>query len=580
MRPASTHKLEARLLTRLQRIYGETQGTQTHARLLALPALRELRAAAPPKDGRRAGDFTERDALLISYGDSLRRQDLTPLAALGDFARRRLPGVFSTIHLLPFFPFSSDDGFSVIDFLQVDPDLGGWDDVAALSQEFALAFDLVLNHVSSQSGWFADYLAERAPFSNLAIAMDPTADLSAVTRPRALPLLTPYVKESGERVHLWTTFSADQIDLNYADPDVLLQMVQVVLAYATRGASVLRLDAVAYLWKEPGSSCIHLPLTHEVVRLLRDLLDLAAPQVTLLTETNVPHAENVSYFGAPGEEGGAEAQLIYNFSLPPLTLHALLTGDASLLSRWAATLEAPAPHTTFLNFTASHDGVGVRPLEGLLPPGEVEDLLCQRTRDCGGSVAYRDLPDGGRSPYELNATYVDLLRLGDDDPLHVERFLASQAVALALPGVPAVYVGSLLGSGNWTEGVEQTGRARTINRQKLDLEALEPELDDGAGRRGQVFTRLAELLRRRAAQPAFHPAAPCRVLQLHPGCLALERRAHSGGQLLLALTNVCDQELTLTPPDAGPWRDLLGQTAVRDGRLRLPPYGVAWLERG
>jgi glycosidase len=566
--------LERRIGRRLQTLYGEVEGERV---------LRELRrrlgrdGMRPRGEGPRRLRFSERDAVLITYGDSLRRPPDAPLAALRDFARAQLKGVFSTIHLLPFFPSSSDDGFSVIDYHAVDPALGSWADVEALGREFKLVFDLVLNHVSRGSPWFAGYLAGEAPFARLAIEVDPGADLGGVTRPRALPLLTPYSRADGSTVHLWTTFSADQVDLDYRSPEVLLLMLEVVLHYLRRGSAMLRLDAVGYLWKELGTPCIHLPQTHEVVRLLRDVLDLVAPDVALLTETNVPHAENVSYFG----DGEDEAQLVYNFSLPPLVLHALASGDAGLLGRWAATLRAPSAATTFLNFTASHDGVGVRPLEGLLPRDEI-DALADLARRRGGRVSCRTAPDGSQLPYELNATYVDLLR-GSDGPAgdrhHVARFLASQAIALCLPGVPAVYIGSLLGSRNWEEGVQLTGQPRSINRQKLDLDRVELELADPSGFRRQVFFGLRHLLQVRARQPALHPCAEVELLQLDRRCLALLR--HNTDQRLLALTNVTDTALDLRLPElAASWTDALAGQGPTAGRLVLPPYGTAWLVDG
>jgi len=563
--------VEARIVSRLHRLYGDVVGERTARRLLARLARHERRGALGDPRARRL-PFDQRDVVLITYGDSLRREPDPPLAALRGFVRARLRGLVSTIHLLPFFPFSSDDGFAVIDFERVDAALGTWQDVEALGRDVRLVFDFVLNHVSSASPWLESYLRGERP---LCIAVEPETDLSAVTRPRALPLLTAFRRPDGSPVHLWTTFSADQVDLCYAEPDVLLAMIEVMLGYVARGAAMLRLDAVAYLWKEIGTSCIHLPQTHEVVRLLRDVLDWVAPGVALLTETNVPHAENLSYFG----DGYDEAQLVYNFSLPPLCLHALHRGEATHLTRWAAGLASPSPATTFFNFTASHDGVGVRPLEGLLPTAEIE-ALADLARERGGRVSLRRLPDGGERPYELNVTYVDALRGGRDprgDAHHVPRFLASQAVALSLPGVPALYIGSLLGSRNWQEGVERTGAPRAINREKLALDDVERELADPGSLRARVFSGLTRLLAVRTAQPAFHPGAAMEVLALDPGCLALWRRG--SGQSLLCLINVSDRPVALSlPAKARGMADLLdGPAPDARGRLTLGPYAVAWL---
>ena len=318
---------------------------------------------------------------MVTYADSLLREGEKPLKTLREFAEKNLKGVFSTIHFLPFFPYSSDDGFSVTDYFAIAPHLGSWDDISAFLENFRLMFDLVVNHFSARSHWFRAYLDTCPGFENFAIEVDPAADLSMVVRPRSLPLLTEFTKTSGQSVHLWTTFSADQIDYNYKSLNVLQKMLEVILFYVRQGAGILRLDAIAYLWKEIGTACIHLPRTHDMVKLVRLILDLVAPDVILITETNVPHADNISYFG----NGRDEAQMVYNFTLPPLLLYTFAREDATILSQWARSLQIDSPFATFLNFTASHDGIGVRPLEGILPEKEV-DWLIGLTKAAGGRL--------------------------------------------------------------------------------------------------------------------------------------------------------------------------------------------------
>ena len=348
------------------------------------------------------------------------------------------------------------------------PHTGSWEDVQRLGQHFDLMFDLVLNHVSQYSRWFQDYLVGQSPYDRFFIECDPSWELSRVTRPRSLPLLTKFSTSRGPR-HLWTTFSPDQIDLNYGEPAVLLEMLSVLLEYVRRGARIIRLDAIAYLWKEVGTSCIHLPQTHEVVKLLRDVLQAVAPQTLLLTETNVPHRENVSYFGQ-----GDEAHMVYQFSLPPLLLDAFAHQDARPISRWLSRLEPPPRDATYFNFTASHDGIGVRPLEGLVTD-ERWDQLLQHVERQGGRISQRVNQDGSHSAYELNITYLDALGhpCYRDPADHARRFLASQAVMLGLQGIPGVYFHSLVGSPNDRQAVETTGHARRINRHKY----LRSELD-------------------------------------------------------------------------------------------------------
>jgi glycosidase len=552
----------------LNRIYGTTDGHRAWDRIL--PSIERF-----PKRTRAKSEFySQQDIVLITYGDTLFRSGEAPLATFRDFAGTYLKDVVSTIHFLPFFPWSSDDGFSVKDFRAIDPDLGTWDDVAAFVNDFRLMFDYVVNHFSSQSRWFESYLAGRDGFRDFAIEVDPATDLSKVTRPRSLPLLTEYQKGDGHRVHLWTTFSADQIDFNFRSLDVLEKMIEVLLLYVKNGATVLRMDAIAYLWKEIGTSCIHRPQTHDLVKLFRAVLDIVAPEVAILTETNVPHAENISYFG----NGRDEAQMVYNFTLPPLLLHAFVRQDARLLSEWAAGLNTASVTTTFLNFTASHDGIGVRPLEGVLPPREV-DALIDLVRANGGRVSTRRNADGTDSAYELNITYLDAI-LADSASERVEKFLASQAVQYVLPGVPATYIHSLLGSRNWTEGVQRTDRARTINREKLPVGNVISALVDRSSFRSRVYYPYRHLIQIRRRQPAFHPNAAFEITIIDPRVFAVERRHE--GQRVLALTNLSDERLQLRLADAGfsgSAAELISGNTVDGPSIELKPYQFAWLSQ-
>jgi sucrose phosphorylase len=194
-------------------------------------------------------------------------------------------GVITGVHVLPFFPYSSDDGFSVIDYTAVNPDFGTWADVERLGRNFRLMFDAVINHISAHSGWFQEFLKGNPGFADYFIVVEEGTDLSQVVRPRALPLLTSVQTAHGERL-VWTTFSADQIDLNYANPDVLLEIIEILLLYVEKGAEIIRLDAIAYLWKKIGTPCIHLEETHRVVKLFRTVFDAVAPHVMLITRTS------------------------------------------------------------------------------------------------------------------------------------------------------------------------------------------------------------------------------------------------------------------------------------------------------
>ncbi|RLC67475.1 MAG: sugar phosphorylase [Chloroflexi bacterium] len=531
--------------------------------------------------------LTERDVILITYGDQVTEPDKPPLQTLAEVLETYVQGVITGVHLLPFFPYSSDDGFSVIDYTAVAPALGTWADVERLSRNFRLMFDVVVNHISAHSEWFQGFLRGDPEFADYFITVEEGSDLSQVVRPRAKPLLTRVQTDRGGRL-VWTTFSADQVDLNYANPDVLLRMIEVLLLYVEKGAEIIRLDAIAYLWKEVGTSCIHLEETHRVVKLFRAVLDAVAPHVILITETNVPHEENVSYFG----DGFDEAQMVYQFPLPPLVLHTFHTADASRLSEWDSGLSTPSDRTTFFNFLASHDGVGVRPVEGILTPAEVQSLV-ERTLAHGGYVSYKTNPDGSRSVYELNISYFDVL----SDPngaepldLQVRRFLASQAIMLSLAGIPGIYVHSLFGSRSYRAGVEQTGQYRSINREKFGRRALEQALADPASLRHRVFYRYLDLIRTRIAQRAFHPNAPQQVLFVHPALFVLARTAPTGDDPLLCVHNVSQADHSLSvnlpsPPFARPGhvRDLIGGAVFPVGTsgelsLKVAPYQVLWLK--
>jgi glucosylglycerate phosphorylase len=530
-----------------------------------------------PTPGRRA-QFTERDAVLIAYGDMVRARSepgippLAPLAALARLCETRLAGVFSFVHVLPFYPSSSDEGFSVIDYRAVDPALGTWDDLAHLRRRFGLMVDAVFNHVSVRSPWFQGFVGGDPRVRDFFITVPRGTDLSAVTRPRTLPLLTRIETAEGPR-DVWTTFSADQVDLNFADPEVLLETIDTLLFYASRGAGIIRLDAIAYLWKRVGTSCIHLPETHRVIQIYRDVLDRAAPHVALVTETNVAHTENISYFG----DGANEAQMVYNFALPTLVLNAFATGSAAALARWAAGLPRPSPTATFFNFLASHDGIGLNAAREVLGDTAVEALV-QRTLRHGGLVSYRANSDGSSSAYELNINYFDALTdpaVAEPVETGVARMGTAHAIALALPGVPGIYFHSLAGSTGWKQGPAATGSNRSINRERLDLATLERELADPGSRRARVFARLTALLATRAAHPAFAPTAAMQVVDAGDAIFAVRRT--EGDDSVLCLHNLSSHGVT-ADADAGrnPRDAVTGRTVAA---LRLDPYETLWVSR-
>ncbi len=565
MQATIVSRIESKLIV----LYGEDR---TPAILQALLAMIETHHP----DASNALNLSQKDVLLITYGDMVSANGEAPLKTLHIFLKATIKDIINTVHILPFYPYSSDDGFSVIDYEAVDAALGSWDDVRALHEDFGLMFDLVLNHISAHSAWFQAYLRGEAPydgyFIDFAPESVPTEDLKRVRRPRTLPLLTSFKTAHGEK-QVWTTFSEDQIDLDFSNPAVLLEMLRILLFYVKNGADFIRLDAITYLWKTLGTECVHLPQTHAVAQLMRDVLDLAAPSVVMITETNVPHHENISYFG----DGTNEAQMVYNFALPPLLLHTFNTGDSSALASWASTLERVGERTTYFNFTASHDGIGVTPVRGILSNDEI-DALVQLAEDHGGFVSYKNNADGTRSPYELNITYFDAITdpavTAQDPETAAARFICSQAIMLALVGVPGIYFHSLFGSRNWREGAAQTGRSRTINREKLAVAQLQSELADLESLRHTVFTGYQDLLKIRRNESAFHPLNSQKIHTLHPAVLPVERG--SGAETVLALHNVTGEQVQIALP-AGHWQDLKDDQRY-SGSVVLEAYQVAWLK--
>lgn len=543
---------QADILCLLNCLYGSEKAASVAPRLVELIERHRGRIPVP-----QVTELTERDAMLITYGDQIQLPGQSHLKTLEQFCNSNIRKLISSIHILPFFPWSSDDGFAVMDYRSVDPVLGDWCDVEHLAQSFRLMFDGVINHMSSRSDWFKSFLKDAPPYRDYFLTVQGDPDLSAVVRPRTLPLVTEFQTSAGLR-RVWTTFSADQVDLDYHNPEVLLEIIDVLLEYACHGAQFIRLDAIAYLWKEIGTTCLHLPQTHGVIQLFRAVLNDVAPFVRIITETNVPHAENISYFG----NGENEASLVYNFALPPLVLHTLQTEDSSKLSNWAAGLDLPSNSVTFFNFLASHDGIGLNPVRGILTQQEI-DALVHRALKNGGLISYKNNPDGTKSPYEMNINYFDALSdPSSDEPvnLQVDRFMASQAILLAMRGLPGIYFHSLFGSRGWLEGVKQSGQNRSINRQKLELLSLMAELNDAASLRAKVFSRYRELLLRRAASSAFHPNGGQRVLDYGRSIFALLRTSPDGRH-----SNLCLQNITAETQSAAGYQ--------------LSPYQTLWIDQ-
>lgn len=573
---AQLKELERRVGEHLKIIYPTMDSEELISQLIGEMGLgRNLQVPEPHQN-----NWDETDSILITYGNSVMGDNERPLHTLSRFLNTHLSESINSVHILPFFPFSSDDGFSVMDYLQVNPSLGDWEDIEAIGKDYKLMSDLVLNHMSSRSRWFDNFKKRIDPGKDYFAEADPNDDYSAVVRPRNSALLTPIETADGER-HVWCTFSADQVDLNFRNPQVILEFVRIIRTYLNHGVAIFRMDAVPFLWKEPGTSCVHLKQTHEIIKLFRTLIEHYFPQVILICECNVPNRENLTYFG-----NANEAHIIYNFSLPPLLLFTLLSGDCRHLKTWMMSMPPAQAGTTYLNFIASHDGIGLRPLDGLLSETERESLV-ETIKDFGGKITMRRAREGYDKPYELNIALFDALKGSmqhGEDEWGYSRFICAHAIMLALEGIPALYIQSLFGSRNDYRRLEHTGRSRSINRhiwQEVELETL---LADRHSTHSQIFNEMRRLLKIRKAQAAFHPNATQFTLHLGEKVFAFWRQSINRSQSIFCLSNVTLEPQTINLSDINlistdEWRDLISGESYADlgSQLTLSPYQTVWM---
>ncbi len=545
-------KIEERIRDKLKFLYGDESYDKLYDELYRL--LKVYYAHKTPemieweKDFDEKNRFTEKDVILITYGDLISGKNQKPLVTLELLCKTYLKGVFNTLHILPFFPYSSDRGFAVMDFEEVDPHLGSWDDILNLREDFRLMFDGVFNHVSSKSSWFQEFLNQNPYYQNFFTVFSTKEKISPdhlklIVRPRTSDVLTEFRTLNGTRL-VWTTFSPDQIDLNFKNPEVLLKMVDILLTYVRRGADIIRLDAVTYLWEELGTSCVHLDQSHVSIKLFRDVLDAVAPHVALITETNVPHKENIRYFG----NGHDEAQMVYNFALPPLVLYTFQTGNSRKLTEWAASLERISDTATYFNFLDSHDGIGVMAVKNILTPEEIE-IMALRIVEHGGFISYKAEGDGNEVPYELNITWYSALNRDDSDEsreLKIKRYLASRSIALVVMGVPGIYFHGLLGSKNDADAVLEEGHTRSINRKTIRKKELLAEMDNKNSNIYQVASGLIRLIHYRIREKCFHPDAPQTILSLSDKVFSVLRTSADGQEIIMAIINITNDPESLS----------------------------------
>lgn len=523
--------------------------------------------------------WDQRDIMMITYGDSLLKEGEKPLHTLHGFLNQYCQDFIGSVHILPFFPYSSDDGFAVINFKAVNESLGDWEDIQAIANDYRLMADLVINHCSSRSQWFENFKQNKDPGKDFFVTENPDVDTHQVVRPRTSPLLRETQTLDGVK-HVWCTFSHDQVDLNFKNTEVLKEFVSIIRFYLDQGVRVFRFDAVAFLWKRLGTSCINLPETHEAVRLLRTLIEFSQHDAIIITETNVPNKENLAYFG-----NANEAHCVYNFSLPPLLVNALITGDCTYLKQWMMSMPPAQNGTAYFNFIASHDGIGLRPAEGLLSEEEIEIFL-GTMQSFGGRISWRSVAGGQSKPYEINIALFDALQgtIKGPDRWNVERFVCAHAIMLALEGMPAFYVHSLLGTCNDYDKVKHTNHNRSINRHQWDYDQLEAYLNDTNSHHSKVFHQLKHLIHLRRFQSAFHPNATQFTLHLSTHLFGFWRQSMDRRQSIFCIYNISDEvqhlslsEINLIGTDI--WTDLISGDQYEDleEAIHLSPYQCLWI---
>lgn len=523
--------------------------------------------------------WSEEDIILITYGDSIINEGETPLHTLKHFLDNTIKNTVNSVHVLPFFPYSSDDGFSVIDYSTVNESLGSWGDIQAISQDYRLMSDLVINHCSSRSLWFDNFVKGEGVGHDFFFTALPDDDLSEVVRPRTSPLLKEVETGNGKKF-VWCTFSHDQVDFDFRNPEVLKAFVSIIKQYLNKGVSIFRFDAIAFLWKVVGTKSINLPQTHEIVRLLRTLIEAVKSDAVIITETNIPNTQNLTYFGNANEAHG-----IYNFSLPPLLLNTLLTGNCLYLKRWLMSMPPAQDGTIYFNFIASHDGIGLRPAEGLLDEEELNTLV-ETIESFGGKISWRTAANGDRNPYEMNISLYDAMQgtIRGKDQWNFERYICAHTIMLALEGVPGIYIHSLIGTQNDYEKLANTHHNRSINRRRWHQNVLEDALNDESLHHKSVLKTLTSLLAIRIKQPAFHPNATQFTLHFGLQLFGFWRQSKDRKHSIFCVSNISDKPLPLPLSELNliiteSWYELISGVEITETThtLTLEPYQTVWI---
>ena len=523
-------------------------------------------------------NWSQKSSFLITYADSIKSENDSPLLVLNQFLQKYIDSIDS-VHILPFMPSSSDSGFSVIDYYKIDGKLGDWKDLNLISKNKNIMIDIVLNHASRNSKWFANFLKGSGQGHDFFKVVNDWNGIAQIERPRSSELFQKIQTVDGEK-KVWCTFSHDQIDLDFSNPDVLLEFLKIIKFYIKKNIKIFRLDAVAFLWKKQNTSCINLQETHYIIKLIRFVSTLIDKNAILITETNIPSKENLSYFG-----NNDEAHWIYNFTLSPLILFTLLSGNCSQLRKWSMTMPPAQEGNAYFNFLASHDGIGLRPVEGKLDSTELYRLI-NKMRDLGGKISYKTSQWGEEIPYEINITYLDSLKstFNGEEKFQIKRFICAHTIMFAMEGIPAIYIHSFLGTKNDHKAIAAGEGNRSINRFKWDKKDIYKILEDKNSNNFYIMSKLNSLLNIRSKQPAFHPNATQFTLNLGDEVFGLWRQDKKRKQSIFSIYNVTSKSVKLSLQkinliETEKWIDLISGEALKDidDDILLKPYQSLWI---
>ena len=528
------------------------------------------------KNPKKKKSISEKTTLVICYGDSVYSEKKKSIRVFQSFFQKKLKNYFNTIHFLPFYPSSSDSGFAVKDHYKIEKRIGNWSDIKKISKSSHVMADIVINHSSARGLWFKNFLKKKRPGKDYFLTVNSKFNTSKVVRPRDHKLLKK-IDIFGKSDFLWRTFSADQIDLDFKNPSVLLRFIKIMVHLVSNGVTIFRLDAIAYLWKKNGTNCINLKQTHEIVKLFRLISNLLNVETIIITETNLPEKENLSYFGK-----NDEANWIYNFSLPPLLIHAFLFENSSYLNKWSKNLPNTKNDNCYLNFIASHDGIGIRPTEGLLNKKTLNNFL-DRLKKNGSKFSYRKVQNKAKKVYEANITVFDALKKSDYDPkgkFFLERYVAAHAIMISFEGIPAIYFNSMFGTSNDEAKFIITGNNRDVNRYRWNFKNITNKLKNNKSKQNIFYQNICNLLNIRRKQKAFHPNALRINLNFGKKVYAFKRVSIDKKQTILCITNLSSKiQKTEISQKYLKMKNLINSKIQIEDRkfLVLRPFETIWL---